>query len=514
MMDKVFCEKVLSDIKKGDIYFDDVEELYQILQNEPIETRHEIADKIYVEIGKEIKYDIYLYSYLIRLKLEIKYVEELCLLILNTDKLDWKQLHFVFSQISYILFMNPEIYNSKIVELHWRILYKAFELCKKEMNLELKPIPVNERREDLVIVITEQFLAEQHGPTKTALDRCYVLQKIMNKKVFLINTAESLSPEGAIPFYGAICGRYMPELLENDTVNWQGETFQYYQCENTMPNIMEMQNLINTIRILKPSMIIGVGVTGLLSGFINEMIPMMDIGLTQSGGETTLVDYQVVENSMLDIVNPIIKAMEKDMAHVIPGKFTFALKEQTEFLTRADCGISDGAFVMAIVGGRLDNEMDEQFMSFLNDTIRDNMLVIIIGGCKTLESKLLKYPRLKNYILNFGFCGDVLSRLELCDLYINPTRKGGGTSAVEAMFKGKPVVTVNYGDVAGIVGERFSCENYAEMRKLIERYYEDKEFYDMQARYAKEAADICMDSETEFVRILKEFEKRTKEHSH
>lgn len=512
-MDKVLCEKVLTDIKNGDIYFDDVEELFPILKDEPMETKQEIADRIYAEIGKEIKYDIYLYSFLIRLKPEIKYVEELCLLVLDTDKFDWKQLHFVFSQISYILFMNPEIYNPRIVELHWRILYKAFELCKQELNLELKPIPVSERREDLVIVITEQFLAEQHGPTKTALDRCYILQKVMNKRVFLINTAESLSPEGAIPFFDAHRGKYMPELLENDTVNWQGETFQYYQSENTMPNIMEMENLINTIKILKPSMIVGVGVTGLLSGFINEMIPMMDIGLTQSGGETTLVDYQVVETSMVDVVKPVIKALGKDMSHIIPGKFTFALKEQTEFLTRADCGISDEAFVIAIVGGRLDSEMDEQFMSLLNDTVRDNMLVVIIGGCKTLESKLQKYPKLENYILNFGFCGDVLSRLELCDLYVNPTRKGGGTSAVEAMFKGKPVVTVNYGDVAGIVGERFSCENYTEMKHLIERYYEDKEFYDIQARYAKEAADICMDSETEFVRILKEFEKRTKEQS-
>ncbi|MCM1082977.1 MAG: glycosyltransferase [Clostridium sp.] len=508
MMDKVFCDNVLSDIKNGDIYFDDLEALFQILQNEPIEMRHKIANVIYSEIGKEIKYDIYLYSYLIRLKPEIKYIEELCLLTLNTDKLDWKQLNFVFGQINSILFLNPEIYDLKIVELHWKILYKAFELCKREMNLELEPILANERREDLVIVITEQFLIEQHGPTKTALDRCYVLQKIMNKRVFLINTAEALSLEGYIPFYDARCGNYIPELLESDTVNWKGETFLYYQCEQTMPNIMEMQNLINTVKILKPSMIIGVGVTGLVSGFINEMIPMIDIGLTQSGVETTLADYQVVEHSMLDVVQPLIKAMGKDMAHIIPGKFTFSLKEQTQFLTRADCGINDEAFVMAIVGGRLDTELDEQFMSFLNDTLRDNMVVVIMGVCDTLESKLLKYPRLKNYILNFGFCDDILSYLELCDLYVNPTRKGGGTSAVEAMFKGKPVVTVSYGDVAGIAGDRFSCENYTEMKKLIEKYYEDKEFYDMQAQYAKETADICMDSETEFVRIVGEYEKK------
>lgn len=507
-MENALCEKVLKDIKEGVIDFEDAIELFESIKNESMEKRCELADKIYREIGKDTNIDIYLYSYLIQLKPDKKYLEELCLLVLQTDKLNWKQVNFVFGQISSILFIHSELYNPKTIELNWKILYKAYEMCKKELNLELEPIPENELNQNLAIVLTEQFLTVQHGPTKTALDRCYVLQKIMHKKVFLINTAEVLSPEGEIPFFDAKYGNYRLELLDNDTASWKGETFQFYQCEGIMPDIDEMCNLIKAVQRLKPSMIVGIGVTGLLSGFINEMIPIVDIGLTQSGGETTLADYQVVENTMIDAVKPVIKAMGKDMSHIIPGKFTFSLREQTEFFTRADFGIRDDAFVMAVVGGRLDYEMDEQFMSFLNDTLRDNMLVIIIGGCNTLESKLSKYPRLKNYISNFGFCADVLSRLELCDLYINPTRKGGGTSAVEAMFKGKPVVTVNYGDVAGIVGEKFSCENYTEMRKLIERYYEDKEFYEQQSKLARETADICMNSKDEFVRIVGEYKKR------
>lgn len=501
-------QKFLNDLKNGILFREDAAELFEMMKNEPLTGKKELADKIYSEIGKGINYDIYLYSYLIQLNPSKVYLDELCLLVLETEKLNWKQINFVFGHICYILFMHSELYNLKTIELNWKILYKAYEMCKKEMNLNLKPISWNERNRDLAIVITEQFLTEQHGPTKTALDRCYVLQKIMNKRVLLINTAEALSPEGAVPIFDSVCAGYNQELIDNDTVSWKGETFQYYQCENIMPNIEEMRNVIGAVYTLKPSIVIGVGVTGLLSGFINEMIPMVDIGLTQSGCEITLVDYQVVDYNMRDAVEPVIESMGKDMSHIIPGKFTFSLREQTEFCTRADFGIGDDAFVMAVVGGRLDYEMDEQFMSFLNNTLRDDMLVVVIGRCDTFESKLCNYPKLQRHMINFGLCADVLSRLELCDLYINPIRKGGGTSAVEAMFKGKPVVTVNYGDVAGIVGDRFSCENYTEMGKLIERYYEDKEFYDMQVQYARETAAVYMDSEGEFVRIVGEYEKR------
>jgi predicted O-linked N-acetylglucosamine transferase (SPINDLY family) len=39
------------------------------------------------------------------------------------------------------------------------------------------------------------------------------------------------------------------------------------------------------------------------------------------------------------------------------------------------------------------------------------------------------------------------------DIYINPTRRGGGTSAVEALSKGIPVITVNYGKLRRCICE-------------------------------------------------------------
>lgn len=502
------CKKLLQKLSEGLLDFKLFEELYELMKDESAVEKSRIIKELFSYIGLNIQLDIFLYSFVLKLTPDEKYLSALLNLILSDNSLDWKQMYFLNWQIGTIIFMNPELNNINTVKLNWKLLQKVFNTFKDEMKLALNPIPEEERNKELAVVITGQFLGEEHGPTKTALDRCYVLQKKLGKRVLLINTAELLTMQGRIPFFGTICGTYSQQLLEQQAVCWKEETYQYYQCEDIMPNEDEINNLINAIKILKPSIVVEIGGNSLVTGIINEMIPVLDVGTIQSGCSQTLAEYQIINDNMLDYANTLIGAMEKDRAHIIQGRFTFSLKKQTEFVKREKLGIGEDAFVMAVVGSRLDEEMDESFMQFLDDTLRDNMLVAVIGKCDSFEHKLSNHQRLKDYMINLGFCSDILSRLELCDLYINPIRRGGGTSVVEAMFKGKPAITVDFGDVAGIVGDKFLCKDYNEMGKLIEKYYEDKEFYSEQSKYAKQLADIYLDSDNEFVRIVREYETR------
>ena len=58
-------------------------------------------------------------------------------------------------------------------------------MYKMLIKKELKYIPKEERNTNFVLVITEQFLKTEHGPTKTALDRCRTLIKEEKKNVFV-----------------------------------------------------------------------------------------------------------------------------------------------------------------------------------------------------------------------------------------------------------------------------------------------------------------------------------------
>ena len=91
---------------------------------------------------------------------------------------------------------------------------------------------------------------------------------------------------------------------------------------------------------------------------------------------------------------------------------------------------------------------------------------------------------------------------------MNPIRRGGGTSCVEAMSKGVPVVTVDYGDVSVNAGEEFCVKDYDKMQRRILQYYSDKEYYNAMSEKALKRAAVLLDTETEFLKVIQEMNER------
>ena len=83
---------------------------------------------------------------------------------------------------------------------------------------DLFPIPADMRNKKFAVVLTEQMLAPEHGPTKIVLDRCKVLIEQMERKVLEINTAEVLSQRGAVSFFDNVGGNYISEFLSKESL--------------------------------------------------------------------------------------------------------------------------------------------------------------------------------------------------------------------------------------------------------------------------------------------------------
>lgn len=449
---------------------------------------------------------IYLYSKLLLQDKRLEWLLELEQLILDSRDLPWDTLYFLFGQIGRMIFMDPALETEESVCLKWRILEKALEKCKQEISQQLEAIPIFERDQNLVVMIIEQFLGYTHGPTKTVLDRSLVVKKELGKKVLIINTAELMSLQGYIPFEGVTCASYMPELTELEYCEWKGERFSYFQCEQDMPNLPVLEMLLQTMRQLKPGMVICVGGGSLFAGLVNEMIPVLTVGTTQSGLYTTMADYQVVNNALNAMNQKIVERMKRKKNHVIEGRFTFSLKAQQEHVTRAQLGLPEDTFLLALVGGRLNEEMSEEFLQMLDEVLEEQIQAVFIGieEVKNLQS----YQNLQKYAYCLGFCGDVLSRLEICDLYVNPIRKGGATSSVEALYKKKPILTTGFGDVGGVAEDIFVCKDLTDMKEQILRYSQDAEFYSSQSALAEKQAEKYMGSTGAFVQILEEYQRR------
>ena len=106
-----------------------------------------------------------------------------------------------------------------------------------------------------------------------------------------------------------------------------------------------------------------------------------------------------------------------------------------------------------------------------------------------------------------GYQEDVLAVNECCDVYLNPRRIGGGTSGAAALYKGLPVVTLNYGDVGVGAGEDFHVKDYEDMYHQVVRYSKDKEYYARMSQKAIQRASELTDSKKEFVRIIRKVEQ-------
>ena len=123
---------------------------------------------------------------------------------------------------------------------------------------------------------------------------------------------------------------------------------------------------------------------------------------------------------------------------------------------------------------------------------------MFMGTFENYANVVEEYPLLKVNSVFLGFVRDVLSVNELCDVYINPKRNGGGTSVIEAMVKGLPPVALNEGDVSLGAGTDFCLDNYQEMVQRTLALKEDAAYYQNMSRKAQERAKVMLDGTTAF----------------
>lgn len=457
---------------------------------------------------ENISISIYLYSFLVNISQEGEILAEFFRYIRSLKELGKEEKYFLYYQIKQLMFTYKTLDNAECRYQKWMLFRDAFEGFKKSVNVPLELIPQEERNPNLVVFITEQMLGLYHAPTRNTLERCAACKKILGKEVLLVNTAEAANCVGYMPFYHSKIYYYNEELKDLTGLEYGGVQIAYMQCEQNMPRADILELLLLEIRRLRPCCIITMGGNSILANLANLMVPVLSIGLGFSELEATEVKYQTLGRPLRQEDIELLEQCGKPLAHVISTRFTFDLKPQTKKLARNELGIPEDKFVSIVVGMRLRNEVTDKFAEMLESAISEEDLILFAGEFPTYEAFMHRHPKLGSHAQFIGFQEEMLAVLECCDLFINPDRKGGGTSAVEAMVKGVPVVTTSYGDVACDAGEEFVCQDYQEMVLEITRYRDDKEYYKKKSRMAMDKAKILLDSETAFFELIKEYEKR------
>ncbi len=374
-------------------------------------------------------------------------------------------------------------------------LYKtAFSGYLTKFETELKPIPKEERDHDLIVVFTIQFLSERHAPTRTALERCYTIAKLLGKKLILINTREQYTRVGELVLHQPTYGNVLEEYSSIDSYQYKDLVIPFYQPEVDMPSVSVIHDIIRKIKEWKPGFIISIGNGSMVADLCGKLVPQAAISVAFSTLATTMATFSVIGRKLGDAEWRTLEMDGYSRDNIIESTFTFELNKRVRSITREDFGIPKDKFVLVTVGIRLDAEIDDHFAEMINRTFDWGTHLVLAGKFDDYNKYCEKYPEWKEHVTFIGYYDDILALMEICDLYVNPKRLGGGFSIVEAFHEGRPGVTIKYGDVATTAGPDFCVKDYDEMLATIHRYIEDKEFYDHMSHLAKEREQVVTDS--------------------
>lgn len=439
---------------------------------------------------------------------EPEYIEKFLEKCIHDTMLSAINKRYIGKQIDAKIFTNPALVNDRI--RYW--LNRAYSDCFLSFYNTYKDkvdyLYSEERNSNLVFVTINQFLGMSHGPTKTVLDRCYELIKNQKKQVILINTAEFISNSGKIAFYSQFAASYFQEWSEQETINYLGVDIPFMQFEDNTPNSEAVEAMLNFVTKYKPEFILNIGGESVLTDVCSLVVPVLTIATVPSDVSTTRGQFQVIGHRLTETEEEFLQKVQVSKKSVIEGGFTWSLREQDVALTREQLGIPQNKKVALVVGARLTYEVSDEFLEMLLACAEDGLFIAFAGVMSNYEEKCAKYKMLADNSVFLGFQSDMLAVCECADLYINPYRLGGGTSVIEAMYKGLPAISLDYGDVALGAGQEFLVNNFEEMKQEIKHYLADEDYYDYKSAMARERANQMLDTHAAFSHILNEFYKR------
>lgn len=445
---------------------------------------------------------IWIDSYLIETRAEDEDFERMNLTVLNSSEFTLYQRFYYWRQALRFGLRKKNLQDKKQL---LNQIYQGLRREYEEACLDLlTPILHKDRNADLIYVITLQFIGLDHPPTRTALERIKVLNCDLNKTVKVINTCEPMTALGKFPMYAAQEGSINDGITGNRIYQYDGFVFSLEQSSKDMPEIGEVRRMLQEIREDKPYMILVIGNGSIVADMASKIVPVINIPVVFSSVWIRDGQYTAVGRHFSDEEKRQYFGKTELPVNIIESTFSFQLKEQKNHYSRIDFGLPEDKFLLVVVGTRLHDEVDDEFIVEMMPLLSQNAFFVFAGKFDNYEMYCDKYSE---FAINSSFIGyqdDIMAVNELMDLYVNPKRLGGGYSIIEAFSKGVPGVTLQTGDIAVAAGEAFCVGDYAQMRNVILRYMTDQSFYKEQMQKALQRVQEVTDTAGALQHILSE----------
>ncbi len=372
---------------------------------------------------------------------------------------------------------------------------KNVECLAREIGCDFPFIPVEKRNKNRIVIITEQIRGMRHAPTAMTLQTVYTLQKKLGYEVLLLTcTSNRMLP----PWLWLITIGYYGDEKGHRTIVYREENIDVYQYPLVKCELEDYRDMLSQIYEWNPLFVLNMGVNNPMADLPQKFTTVVERAMTTMA---PVAEGDILVRSVRNS-DEQEREVEEELAPYqkqifLEKKFPVVFEETDKKYTRQELGLPENRFLVAIVGNRLETEIDEAFLEVMDRILHVNSQIdfVLIGQMCQIE-KSSWGGEMEKRIHYLGFCPELFGVYQVLDLYLNPKRMGGGWSSAIALKAGLPVVTLPECDVAYNVGDRYVIRNYEEMIDTTIRYAVDVQFYNEQKQWALKRADEYGEDET------------------
>lgn len=427
---------------------------------------------------------------------------------------------FWLDVVEYILKGNFECLTRAMLEIQvqmedkvsYSVMRKIHKLSvdcfKKTMKYDYIWIPREKRNEKRIVIMTEQLMGMRHAPTHMVLEYAYVLQTVFNYEVRV---------------YGCNSNLILPKTLWLKTTGYRGMDKGIFEvqykgtvisCRNFPmrdTNIEGYEEMVKEIYEWNPLLVFNMGIVNPVADVLCQFttVAAMDMTIRCPVSEAQILLRE--GRSLADLEQEYERMLEDRQKQLFLDKtFPAVINRSKTIYERKQFGLPDNKFIVAIVGNRLNTEIDEKFATIMKEILRENEKIVyaIIGKADNTRI-YFQEEYTNNRIYYLGYCEDLYGIYGMVDLYLNPERIGGGFSAAMALEVGIPVVTLPDCDVAYYAKKQFCVSGEDEMKRIVCRYAQDPFFYKKKKEQIQEI--LIENPEQEMINYVERLMEQIKE---
>lgn len=339
----------------------------------------------------------------------------------------------------------PDFVTERVLPFYERFLGQI------SLRLGLAPVarPADKPATGRVVFITNQFLSDQHQPSRDLLTQVVRLQRDLGRTVLALNT--NMMPDRYhSPFIPPFAAAVEERLSDDQTIQFGSDSVRL--LSSTAPGITadKLNGFFAAVEEFDPDLVIAFGGSVIVADLLVSARPLLCIPTT-SGQTISLADI------VLDYGGRTAPPGGGRLARSWrPFRLGMALRQDDGSTSRAEFDMADDAFLYVVVGNRLDAEVDAMFLAMLERVLDavPHGEILFAGPVDRLPGNLAA-SRHAARLRCLGHVERIGALLSLCDVFLNPHRTGGGGSAAQALASGLPILAFDSGDVASIAGPGF-----------------------------------------------------------